>query len=354
MTSVENQNITASENLNMDLIKQNGMKIAANLAGYVSIRTMEMGLRLGLFEEIAKHLEGVTAVDLAEIKNIDPIYTKVWCDSAYGSELLDKNDSKGYIISSELQALLLDENFPGWVGGLPAVFLQPEMFDNFAKNIITRDRTWWDKCSSDWINSVGKTARPMYTRLIPGGINQIPGLSDKLMAGARVLELATGAGAGIIRMAQTYPNCNFVGIDGDAYSLEVTDEKLKDLNLDGKITTKQSMFEDIDFNNEFELVVINATMHECRDIEKVTSKVFKSLTQGGQFVISDFPFPDTDEGLKTVPGRIMSGIQFFESQIDDLLLPTKYYVDLLNKHGFTEVGAFDLNPTHMVVHGKKP
>ena len=155
-------------------------------------------------------------------------------------------------------------------------------------------------------------------------------------------------------MALTYPNCNFVGVDGDAYSLELAEKKLNNLHLDGKISTKQSMFEDIDFNNEFDLVVINATMHECRDIEKVTKNVFNALNQGGYFVISDFPFPDSAEGLKTVPGRIMSGIQFFESQIDDALLPTKYYVDLLNRHGFTEVGSFDLNPTHMVVYAQKP
>jgi hypothetical protein len=45
-------------------------------------------------------------------------------------------------------------------------------------------------------------------------------------------------------------------------------------------------------------------------------------------VISDFPFPDTEEGLGSAPGRVMGAIQFFEAQIDDHLLPRAYYDDL--------------------------
>jgi len=70
-------------------------------------------------------------------------------------------------------------------------------------------------------------------------------------------------------------------------------------------------------------------MHECPDIDRVTQNVQAALEPGGWFVISDLPFPDTDQGLRNVPGRIMSGIQFFEAQIDDQLLPRTYYDDLL-------------------------
>ena len=113
------------------------------------------------------------------------------------------------------------------------------------------------------------------------------------------------------------------------------------------------MFEDIEYSDEFDVVTINASMHECRDIDRVTSNVLKSLKPDGMFVISDFPYPSDLDGLRTIPGRIMTGIQFFESQIDDLLMPTQDFVDLLNKTGFREVGAFDLTPTHNIIHGTK-
>ena len=101
------------------------------------------------------------------------------------------------------------------------------------------------------------------------------------------------------------------------------------------------------------LVVNNISMHECRDIDRVTENVREALEPGGWFVISDFPFPDTDEGLRSTPGRIMSGIQFFEAQIDDQLLPRAAYDELLTRHGFTDLGTASLTPMHALTWGRR-
>ncbi|MEE8345884.1 MAG: methyltransferase domain-containing protein, partial [Dehalococcoidia bacterium] len=194
---------------------------------------------------------------------------------------------------------------------------------------------------------------PFYTRLIPGGFSRIPGLSDRLSQGAHVLELACGAGVGLMRMAGTYPRSTFVGIDGDAYSLEVVADRLKQNGLGDRVSLNQSMLEELDYSEEFDVAVINVSMHECRDIEKVTRNIHRALKPDGYFVISDFPFPDSIEGCRTVPARVMCGIQFFEALIDDQLLPTQAYVDLLNNNGFRNVGSFDLTPVHAVTYAQK-
>jgi SAM-dependent methyltransferase len=97
----------------------------------------------------------------------------------------------------------------------------------------------------------------------------------------------------------------------------------------------------------------NISMHECRDMDQVTRNIGRALKPGGRFVISDFPFPDSDDGLRTVPGRVMSGIQFFEAQIDDQLQPVSTYLDLLDRHGFSEIGSFSLTPVHAVTYGRR-
>jgi hypothetical protein len=66
------------------------------------------------------------------------------------------------------------------------------------------------------------------------------------------------------------------------------------------------------------------------------------------------PFPDTDQGLRSVPGRIMCGIQFLEAQIDDQLLPRAAYDELLGRHGFTGLGALSLSPVHAVTYARRP
>ena len=49
----------------------------------------------------------------------------------------------------------------------------------------------------------------------------------------------------------------------------------------------------------------------------------------------------------------MSGIQYFGALIDDQLMPTQAFVDLLGRHGFQDVASFDINPVHAVTHGRK-
>ena len=114
-----------------------------------------------------------------------------------------------------------------------------------------------------------------------------------------------------------------------------------------------STLEELDVSWKYDAVLINASMHECRDINKVTNNVRSALRPGGYFVISDFPFPDSIEELRTAPAQVMCGIQFVEALIGDQLLSTRTYIDLLRKHRFHDVGAFDLSPVHVVIYGQK-
>ena len=314
---------------------------------------MDIGLRFGLFKELAKHPEGITADDLAVKMGYDPLYTRVWCRSAYGAEVLDLGEQETFKLAAHMETLLLDQGSPGYAGGLPSVFTQPEMFDGLAQNLVSGNRIWWDQTSPAWIQGVGSTGLPFYNRLVPGGLSKVPGVDDKLAAGARVVDLSCGAGHGLVRLAHHYPKCSVVGVDGDAYSLEIAKELLDKEGLQGQIGLVHSSLEELEAVDEYDVVVNNISMHECRDIEKATANIYRSLKQGGYFVISDFPFPDSTEACRTVPARIMSGIQFFEATIDDQLLPVSVYVDLLKRHHFNDVGVVELTPVHALTYGQK-
>ena len=332
-------------------VQQQAAKILAHVAGYASTRTIEIGLRFGLFEAFA---DGpLTSGQLAEAKGIDEMYSMVWCRSAFAAEVLEKDADGRYKLAAHMDKVLLSPDFPGYVAGVPLTLSQPEMFDSFAAKLQSGERLWWNDCSEAFIKSVSGTGQPFYTRMIPGGFSKIAGLNEKLDAGARVLELACGAGVGLVKLAAAYPKSALVGLDGDAYSLGLVKELLAAAGLQDRVSLIESTLEDFDIDGEHDVAFINISMHECRDLDKVTQNVHKALKPEGVFVISDMPFPESDEECRTVPARIMSGIQFFEAQIDDQLLPTQAYVDLLTKHGYRNVASFDMTPVHVVIHGQK-
>jgi ubiquinone/menaquinone biosynthesis C-methylase UbiE len=325
--------------------------LLTQVAGYVGFRTIALGMRAGLIDALAAAPAGLTADELAERLDLDPFYVGVWARAALASGVCDR-DGDRYALAAHMATLLLDTGSPAFVGGVFDVLGQPEVFDRFEADLATGERMWWDDTSHRWIAGVAGTGRPFYTRLVPGGLSQIPGLADRLAAGGRIVDTACGAGVGLVRLAAHYPASEIVGVDGDAHSLELAAQRVAEAGLDDRVTLVHQPLEELQLDEPAALVVNNISMHECRDIDEVARRVRAALEPGGWFVVSDFPFPDTVEGLRTVPGRIMSGIQFFEAQIDDQLLPRSAYDELLTRHGFRELGSLLLTPMHAVTFGR--
>jgi SAM-dependent methyltransferase len=341
--------------------QEQASRLLAHAAGYVGHRTIAIGLRLGLVGALAEAAGPLNADDLAGRLGLDPFYVAVWCRAAHASGLCDRPDESGaasvtlgdrYRLAPQMAALLLDTGHPGYVGGVFTVLEQPEVFDRFEANLAGGQRLWWDGCSPAFIAGVAGTGMPFYTRLIPGGLARIPGLAARLDAGCRVVDIACGSGVGLARIATAYPNCEVIGVDGDQHSLAQAERYLADAGVADRCQLVACPLEELALDQPAALVVNNLAMHECRDIDRVTANVHAALEPGGWFVISDFPFPDTTEGLRSVPGRVLTGIQYFEAQIDDQLLPRTAYDDLLARHGFTDLDHFELSPVHAVTHAR--
>jgi SAM-dependent methyltransferase len=327
-------------------------KLLGHVAGYVAHRTVTIGLRTGLIQALADPAQSSVTNDeaLAARLHLDPFYVSVWCRSAVAAGLCER-DPSGYRLAPHMAELLLDTTSPAYVGGVFTLFEQPELFGRFQDVLASGERMWWKDTSPEWIAQVAGTGGPFYSRLIPGGLDRIPGLATRLHGGCRVVDTACGSGTGLLRLATHYPDCAVTGVDGDAHSVEVAAKRAADAGLQDRVSVLHQPLEELSLDDPATLVINNISMHECRDIDEVTARVKASLEPGGSFVISDFPFPDTDDGLRTVPGRIMAGIQFFEAQIDDQLLPRSTYDDLLERHGFTDIGSVTLTPMHAVTWG---
>jgi SAM-dependent methyltransferase len=338
-------------------------RLLAHVAGFVAHRTIALGLRSGLIGALAAAGRPVSADELAQQLALDPFYVAVWCRAAHASGVLDRPHESlpepagmdgAYRLAPHLDTLLLDAEHPGYVGGVFTVLEQDEVFDRFERSLASGERLWWDGCSADWISGVAGTGAPFYTRLVPGGLARVPGLAARLQAGGHLVDIACGSGTGLLRLARTYPNCTITGVDGDQHSLAEAARRLAEAGVAERCRLVHSPLEELSLDEPATCITNNISMHECRDIERVTANVLAALEPGGWFVISDFPFPDTVDGLRSVPGRVMAGIQVFEAQIDDQLLPRARYDELLSRHGFTDLGTAQLSPVHAITFGRAP
>lgn len=334
-------------------IKDQAAVLLPHMAGYVGHRTVTIGLRQGLIALLAQHPEGLTADEIATELGLDRFYVSVWARAARAAGCCERSDGERVRLAPHMDTLLLDPMSPAYLGGSFTVLEQYELFGRFEDHLADGARLWWDACRPEFIEGVSATGTPFYVRLVPDGLSRIPGLADVLARPCRILDTACGAGAGLVRLARSYPSVTVVGADGDGHSLSLARERVEEAGVGERVELIHTPLEELRLDGGFVLVTNNISMHECRDADRVTDNIRRALDPGGWFVISDFPFPDTDEALRSVPGRVMSGIQFFEAQIDDQLLPRTAYDQLLTRHGFRELGHVELTPMHALTYGRK-
>jgi SAM-dependent methyltransferase len=335
-----------------ELAEQAG-KILGPLSGLSTAWAVDLGLRLGLFAYLAEHPEGRSAGDLAEALDLDPTYTKVALRAAYAGEILEL-DGDRYRLAEHMATLLLDPDAPAYAAGAVKTFVAlRETYLDLRDFARTGQREWWSDFDPEWIDAVGENGQTYYRRMLAGVFPMIPGVADALERGARYLDLACGVCKGPAKVAAAYPNTSVTAVDCDRYTLEVAERTTKELGVADRFTFVESFLETLDLPAEHDLAVINISLHEARDIERAVARAHAALRPGGTFVVSEFPFPERDEECRTVPGRLMCGVQFFEAHIGCQLLPTSSFVSLLENAGFAEVGVIDVTPTHAVIHGTK-
>jgi ubiquinone/menaquinone biosynthesis C-methylase UbiE len=333
-------------------IKQAASKITGYFGGYFATWTIDLGIRSGLLRAISKHPEGITNVALAEETGLDPLYVDVWCRNAYGAELIDFEEDR-YSLPPAISEVLLNRDSPSYATGTAQVLVSlRDVLTSLREWIKTGERIWWDTAPREFVTAVAESTRAFYSRLLKF-VKDTPLVHGKLTRGGTLLEVGVGYGAGLIRFAEQYPSAKMIGVDGDAHSLRQAELNFVSAKMGNRAHFVNSTFENYGESAVADVALINVSLHEARDIRRATAAMYHALKPSGVIVVSEFPYPDTYESLRTPPARVMSGIQHFEAMIGDQLLSTRKFVSLLTDTGFRDIKTVELAPVQAVILGHK-
>jgi ubiquinone/menaquinone biosynthesis C-methylase UbiE len=337
----------------MTALTEQAGKILGPLAGTTTVWGIDLALRLGILQHLATRPEGASAEQVATALGLDPLYTEVILRGCYAGEILE-SDRGAYRLAEHMDTLLLNDDAPGYLAGaVRTIVALRESYLDVRDLARTGEHEWWDDFDPEWIDAVGENGQTYYRRLLDVVVPQLPAVADRLARGARYLDLACGLCRGPAKVAAAYPETRVTAVDCDAYSLAAAEREMKARGIGDRFTFVRSFLETLDLEGGHDLAVINISLHEARDLRQAVARVHAALEEGGVFLVSEFPFPEDLEGVRTIPGRLMSWVQLFEAHIGCQLLPTARFVELLEQAGFRDVGAIPVTPMQVVVHGTK-
>jgi SAM-dependent methyltransferase len=258
-------------------------------AGALSLM-VSIGHRTGLFDVMSR-LPPATSLDIAKDAGLQERYAREWLGAMVSADVVDYDPtSKTYTLPPEHAALLTRAAGPGNV----AVFAQYIALLGSVEGDVVRcfregggvPYARYERFHEVMAEESGQTILPaLRDRILP----LVPGLTERLSAGIRVLDVGCGRGRAINLMAGWYPRSRFVGFDLSDEAIEFGRREAKrQRHANVSLAARDlSRFDEDAAAGAFDLVTTFDAIHDQAKPGAVLRGIYRSLAPDGVYLAQD-------------------------------------------------------------------
>jgi ubiquinone/menaquinone biosynthesis C-methylase UbiE len=325
--------------------KEQLAKVRSYEKGYFATRLIGIGNELGLFEKIDAAENGITTSDLAKQLSLHEPYVKIWCQTAYSWELLDYDDNGKIRLPPGLNEVLVDKTNPrNYAGNINLTIkgLGP-LFDKYPEFFKSGERLFMytDPEVGKATATVTQNFFPIVNKAI---IPKIEGLQEKLEVGAKLLDIGCGLGVLMSKLAQTYKNSSFVGVDPDENGIKEARRIFKESGVEDRVSAECLGGESIDYNEEFDAATMMVVLHEIyTDVRsKAVENVYQALKKDGKLIIWDHAFPSNIEDFRNPLYEYGVVDEWYEVPFGNIHQTAAEVDHMLSDCGFKDINRFPM------------
>jgi SAM-dependent methyltransferase len=287
-------------------IEQFGQQLFGTYVGALTTYMIDIGHRLGLFDELAK--SSGTSDEIAARASLDERYVREWLAAlvtagaiaydpahrtyelpAEHAVLLTGPGSNNVARFAQLPTLLAKHVQPvsdafRTGGGVPYSAYRPE----FTSVMDAANRNFFDE------------------QLVDAVVPLVPGLAEVLTAGARAADIGCGTGHALVLLAAAYPNSTFVGYDLAEDALAAGRAEAKSAGV-GNVRFEQRDVARLDIDRKLDVVLSFDTIHDQVDPRAVLAGIHRALVPGGRYVMVE---PRVSSNLEDNIGNPMAPLVY--------------------------------------------
>ncbi|WP_417317228.1 class I SAM-dependent methyltransferase [Emcibacter sp.] len=256
--------------------------VAAALSGVMT----NLGHKLGLYKAMA-WAGPMSSDELAKKTGLHERYVREWLgNQAAGGYVTYNEVTNSYILPDAHIPVLADENSPLFL--IPALEVAASLWldEDKIRNVFhTGEGIAWGEHHHRLFCGTESLFRPGYgTFLTTEWIGAIPGLKEKLQAGAKIADVGCGYGASSILMARDFPNSTVHGFDFHTESIETARLRAQEAeagdNLHFSVAAAKS-YED----TGFDLICFLDCLHDMGDPVGAARHAREALNPDGSILL---------------------------------------------------------------------
>ncbi len=266
----------------------------------LELLAMYLGTKLGYYE--ALEAKGpLTSKELAKTTKTAERYAREWLEQQAVAGVLDVVHEDGdasrrkFALPAPHAEVLCDEEslmYLGFMSAFAAVL--PPALPKILKAFRTGGGVSWDALGVEGSQAQARQNRPFFTHLLSQEfLSKIPEVQERLSRpGARVLDLACGAGWSSIGIARTFPAALVDGYDLDKPAIAAAKKNAASYGLQDRVRffakdAAQAA------GTKYDLVLIAEALHDMSQPVKVLKTSRKLLAPGASVVVVDEKVAET-------------------------------------------------------------
>lgn len=261
-------------------------KMLGDLGGAMSVPTVRLGLRLGLFDALAD--APASAAELARrAGGLHERYVREWALAQSANGYVDYDPaSEQFSLSPEQAMVFHHRDSPVYLAGafeLVAAMIEaePKVEECFRHGKGVR----WGDHAGCLFCATGAFFRPGYVNnIVQAWIPALDGVEATLRAGAKVADVGCGVGFSTLLMAEAYPDSSFVGYDFHEPSIDEARRHAGEHELGDRVRFEVATAKDI-VEQGFDLITMYDCLHDMGDPRGCAGHMRQILAPGGSWMI---------------------------------------------------------------------
>ena len=246
---------------------------------------IDLGHRTGLFAAAAQG--PATSAELADRAGLTERYVREWLAATVTGGIVDYDAGAGtYWLPPERAACLTDGP-----GNMATFALLNTHLGKHVHQVARAFREGggvpYAEYRPEFTDVMDGVSRVMYDGfLVDAYVPLVPGLPERLAAGARVADVACGTGHAVVVLARAFPASTFVGYDLDDGAIARARAEARGAGL-ANVTFETCDAARLTVTEPFDAVFVFDAIHDQVDPAAVLSCIHAALAPGGAFLMKE-------------------------------------------------------------------